>query len=111
MACSRPGTADGPLFTKIPPEIRRDILISIFGGRTLHALDDQNPFVCRGYGQENNGPVYDTCNPKSLHTCKVYTDSIPPRFYRDADGVLKLSSRLPKWCINAMGWLLTCRQA
>ena len=86
------GAANSPFFQRLPPELRRRILIDAFGGRTLHLQFYRcPPCVCRR--SEDTSPAVDRCQRTR--------GNLPPRGKAEGRG----------WLIGAMGWLRSCRLA
>ena len=85
------GTANSTFFQRVPPELRRRILIDAFGGRTLHV--QQPACECRRHewGPEDTNPATDRCL----------------RARREFASLRKGN----QWVIGAMGWLQSCRLA
>ncbi|KAF4334531.1 hypothetical protein FBEOM_11638 [Fusarium beomiforme] len=128
-----------PLFQKLPPEIRREILIAAFGDRTVHMdLTYDHPSMPGNRKGHTSSQVWwlgvDKTRPKSWYWRGCTCHRVPPpwqytlsqkRYSISAvagDGCcVGLAQNCWVWTengkhrhlcwIGAMGWLLACRQA
>ncbi|CAH0038316.1 unnamed protein product [Clonostachys solani] len=114
----------GPLFTHVPAEIRRQILIHAFGGRTIH-LDLDFEHRDSNIGELRwSSCVCHSSKPGLPHKLR-YDD-----FFKPKDRIRTAEKRNPLDCpsisegslsqlcpspdecrVGASGWLLSCRQA
>ncbi|CAG9954563.1 unnamed protein product [Clonostachys rosea f. rosea IK726] len=117
----------GPLFTRIPPEIRRRILIQAFGERTLHldlafirgggssAKWRWYSCICHSDqpGLHHAGRLARGRTPCGYHGSPYERDQRNPLACPRSDPTLSAhAGPCPDNCrVGASGWLLTCRQA
>ncbi|CAG9974785.1 unnamed protein product [Clonostachys byssicola] len=119
------GSGTGPLFTHIPAEIRRQILIHAFGGRIIH-LDLDFEHRQSGIGELKwSSCVCHSSKPGLPHKLRYEDDFLKPqhririaekRNPLDCPGILDKSLSQPcpssyECKVGASGWLLSCRQA
>ncbi|VUC28001.1 unnamed protein product [Clonostachys rosea] len=119
------GSGTGPLFTHLPAEIRRQILIHAFGGRTVH-LDLDFEHQESGVGELRWSSCVCHSNKPGLSHKLRYSDE----FFKLRDKIRAAEKRNPLDCpsipeellsqprpipdecrVGASGWLLSCRQA
>ncbi|CAG9940960.1 unnamed protein product [Clonostachys rosea f. rosea IK726] len=119
------GSGTGPLFTHIPTEIRHQILIHAFGGRTIH-LDLDFEHLESGIGELRwSSCVCHSSKPGLPHKLRYEDNFFKPqgrirtaekRNPLDCPGILNESLSQPcpssdEFNVGASGWLLSCRQA
>lgn len=132
IAFASAATADSAFFQHLPPEIRREILVAAFGGRTMHmSLEFNHPRQLVPSSDYRKPPErympstaqrppqrleLDEQAPMAWEWCGCPCWSIGhPHNDQCLPGVArcwKHTTAVPDIClIGAMGWVQTCRQA
>ncbi|EAS34741.3 uncharacterized protein CIMG_00095 [Coccidioides immitis RS] len=122
--CLPSATANSALFQRIPPEIRRLILVEAFGEspmhfdlRLLHPLKKHPPKRSGTHGPRHanlDHSARDEFAPRQWQWCSSATNSLTwTTCHLGASSCCDAwPGKMPMKClIGAMGWLLTCRQA